>query len=62
MMNRYQVDTDGLTLRPRFSRRYAVVDIEQLIQLGLDARPKAVLETDDPIRARAYADELNGTA
>ena len=49
---RYEVETDGLTMRPRFSRRYAVVDT---IKCG---RP-AMLETDDPHRAREFAYELN---
>jgi hypothetical protein len=49
---RYEVETDGLTLRPRFSRRYAVVDTSKV------ERP-AVLETDNPQRARDFAYELN---
>ena len=53
---RYQVETDGLTYRPRFSRRYAVVDTKRF---GEDGKPLAVLQTDDPRRASDYAYELN---
>lgn len=60
VQSRYQVETDGLTCRSRFSRRYAVVDTRTMVQVGLEAKPAAVLETNDPRRARAYADELNG--
>lgn len=55
-MQRYQVETDGLTFRSRFSRRYAVIDVKSL---GIDGKPVAVLQTDDPERANSYADELN---
>ena len=54
--DRYAVEMDGLTYRPRFSRRYAVVDT---LRLGPDGKPPAVLETDDPRRARDYCAELN---
>lgn len=53
---RFQIETDGLTMRPRFSRRYAVVDTERL---NADGKPMAVLETNDQNRARDYAYECN---
>jgi hypothetical protein len=49
---RYEVETDGLIMRPRFSRRYAVVDTAKI------DRP-AMLETDDARRASDFAYELN---
>lgn len=53
---RYEIETDGLTTRPRFSRRYAVVDTKRHDPTG---RPMAVLETDDARRAQDFAYELN---
>lgn len=53
---RFQVVTDGLTCRPRFSRRYAVIDTKRLQS---DGKPMAVLETDDPRRAHSFCDECN---
>lgn len=53
---RYQVATDGLTTKPRFSRRYAVVDTTRL---GTDGEYLAILETDDGRRAADYAHECN---
>jgi hypothetical protein len=53
---RYQVITDGLTVRPRFDRRYAVVDTTRTDDQG---KPFWVLQTDDVRRATEYADELN---
>lgn len=58
MTDRFQIEVDGLTLRPRFSRRYAVVDT---LRKGSDGKPTAVLETNDPRRARDYADECNSS-
>jgi hypothetical protein len=58
-MTQYLVVTDGLTTRPRFSRRYAVVDT---LSLGVDGLPHPVLQTDDGVRARDYAHELNAEA
>ena len=55
-MTRFQVEIDGLTLRPRFSRRYAVVDIRTMDATG---RPAAVLQTNDKRRAAEFAEELN---
>lgn len=53
---RYQVVTDGLTTRPRFDRRYAVIDNERKTSDGL---PLAVLQTDDRRRASDYCSECN---
>jgi hypothetical protein len=53
---RYQVETDGLTTRPRFDRRYAVVDTAKF---DSDGKPAWVLQTDDARRASDYAYELN---
>jgi hypothetical protein len=54
--DRYQIETDGLTYRPRFSRRFAVVDTHRMDGNG---KPMAILETDDSRRAQDYADEVN---
>ena len=53
---RFHVEADGLTCRPRFDRRYAVVDS---FSMGWDGKPVPVLQTDDPRRAIEYADECN---
>lgn len=53
---RYEVQTDGLTTKPRFARRYAVVDTTRR---DADGGYHAVLETDDPRRAADYAHECN---
>lgn len=53
---RYQVERDGLTCRPRFSRRFAVVDTARR---GADDKFVPVLQTDDVLRANSFADELN---
>jgi hypothetical protein len=61
--DRYTIFSDGLTLRPRFSRRYAVVaerDLKFLEETtGVDYESLAALQTDCPKRAREYCDELN---
>lgn len=53
---RFQLVRDGLTTRPRFSRRWAVIDTKRL---GQDGLPIAVIETDDVRRALSFAGELN---
>lgn len=53
---RYQVETNGLTTKPRHSRRYAVVDTTSRDD---DGGYHTVLETDDSRRAADYAHECN---
>lgn len=57
MANRFQVlDDDHNEMRPRFSRRFAVLDTKQL---GWDGLPVALLETNSEASAHAFADLRN---
>lgn len=59
MTSRFIVDTDRLTLSPRYRRNYAVIDTTKLAE---DGRGEIQLETDSFLSADDYAYQLNRKA